>query len=384
MSLPRLLLGSALALSFSAVPFATSAQTDKTASMVRPAHSAQAHIQIALLLDTSNSMDGLIAQAKSQLWMLVNELSEGEKYGRAPKIELALYEYGNSNISVSKGYVRQVLSLTDDLDAVSEKLFSLTTNGGQEYAGQVIDAALSELEWSNNENDMKLVIIAGNEPFTQGPIDYQTACARARRGGVIIDTIHCGSEEEGIKGMWKAGADCGGGLYMTIDQDEKVVHIPSPYDDALLELNIKLNKTYIGYGANGDLLKQRQVAQDANAGEISPQSQLARVRSKSSSAYTNESWDLIDAYKVDKKTVLELEAEELPVEMKNLDDKERVKFIEEKQEERTAVQSEITELEKKRQEFLTDKRKEMRAAKTLDNVMVEAVRKQASENGFSY
>ena len=30
---------------------------------------------LALLLDTSNSMDGLIDQAKSQLWKIVNELA---------------------------------------------------------------------------------------------------------------------------------------------------------------------------------------------------------------------------------------------------------------------------------------------------------------------
>ena len=32
-------------------------------------------IKVALLLDTSNSMDGLINQAKAQLWEIVNELS---------------------------------------------------------------------------------------------------------------------------------------------------------------------------------------------------------------------------------------------------------------------------------------------------------------------
>jgi predicted secreted protein len=31
-------------------------------------------IQIAILLDASNSMDGLIEQAKTQLWKIVNEL----------------------------------------------------------------------------------------------------------------------------------------------------------------------------------------------------------------------------------------------------------------------------------------------------------------------
>ena len=36
-------------------------------------------IQLALLLDTSNSMDGLIDQAKSQLWKIVNELATSKK-----------------------------------------------------------------------------------------------------------------------------------------------------------------------------------------------------------------------------------------------------------------------------------------------------------------
>ena len=43
----------------------------------------KAKIQIALLLDTSNSMDGLIDQAKSQLWKIVNELARSRKYGQA-------------------------------------------------------------------------------------------------------------------------------------------------------------------------------------------------------------------------------------------------------------------------------------------------------------
>jgi uncharacterized protein with von Willebrand factor type A (vWA) domain len=36
-------------------------------------------IQLAILLDTSGSMDGLIDQAKSQLWKIVNELSNNKK-----------------------------------------------------------------------------------------------------------------------------------------------------------------------------------------------------------------------------------------------------------------------------------------------------------------
>src|SRR5688572_24190110 len=66
-------------------------------------------IRIALLLYTSNSMDGLITQAKAQLWKLVSELSLAT-YGQKekPSLEIALYEYGNAGLSYQEGYVRQV------------------------------------------------------------------------------------------------------------------------------------------------------------------------------------------------------------------------------------------------------------------------------------
>ena len=36
------------------------------------------YVKIALLLDTSNSMDGLINQAKAQLWDIVNEFTHAK------------------------------------------------------------------------------------------------------------------------------------------------------------------------------------------------------------------------------------------------------------------------------------------------------------------
>lgn len=343
-------------------------------------------IQLALLLDTSNSMDGLIDQTKSQLWMLVNELGETKKHGETPTIELALYEYGNSDISMTKGYVRQVMPLTTDLDGVSEKLFALKTNGGQEFAGQVISSAVDSLEWSDEPADMKLVIIAGNEPFTQGPVSYESACARARDKGILIDTIHCGDERIGIQTKWKAGADCGGGIYMTINQDEVAQFIASPYDDDILELNQKLNKTYYGYGSLGVANKARQAVQDSNAQNMGIASSIARSKSKASSQYNNSKWDVVDAYKADKDAFLEMEDSELPEEMKGMSKEERETFVENKRLERESFASEIAKLEKKRSEFVEEAKKEAEdaqgEAKTLEEVVVSAVRGQAQDFGF--
>ena len=106
-------------------------------------------IMLALLLDTSNSMDGLIDQAKSQLWKIVNELAAARcGDGSKPKIKIALYEYGNDGLPSSEGYIRQVSPLTNDLDLISEKLFALRTNGGSEFCGHVIRTSLNQLDWS--------------------------------------------------------------------------------------------------------------------------------------------------------------------------------------------------------------------------------------------
>ena len=81
-------------------------------------------VQLAILLDTSNSMDGLIAQAKTQLWNIVNEFATAKQDGKAPRVQVALYQYGNNGLSKEKGWVQQVLPLTDDLDKLSEQLFA--------------------------------------------------------------------------------------------------------------------------------------------------------------------------------------------------------------------------------------------------------------------
>jgi len=382
-SCPLIKVGMAAILAGSGV-MAPTALATKPSPPAEVVMESPARIQIALLLDTSSSMNGLISQAKSQLWMLVNELGEGEKGGLKPKISLALYEYGNSNLSVSTGYIRQILPLTSDLDAVSEELFALTTRGGSEHAGQVIAAAVDELEWSGNEQDMKLVIIAGNEPFTQGPIHYETACELAQRKGVIIDTIHCGNEQRGLDTKWKAGADCGGGVYMTINQDEQSAYIPSPYDDDILKLNKQLNETYIGYGDLGALNKSRQEAQDSNAGSMSLKSSISRAKSKASLQYKNTDWDIVDAYDADKNKVLSMPDDELPEVMKGMDADARSAYITDLKSQRTSIQEGIKVLEGKRKTHVAKEKANQAKTRTLDEIVVSAVKEQARTNGFAF
>jgi hypothetical protein len=65
-------------------------------------------VQLAILLDTSGSMEGLIEQAKGQLWKIVNEFINAKQNGKRPELEVALFEYGKDTLPASTGYIRLI------------------------------------------------------------------------------------------------------------------------------------------------------------------------------------------------------------------------------------------------------------------------------------
>lgn len=334
---------------------------------------------LALLLDTSNSMDGLIDQAKSQLWKIVNELAKAKCDDNSrPQIKIALYEYGNNGLPATLGYIRQVTPLTSDLDLISEKLFSLRTNGGNEYCGQVIKTSLNELDWSGSRADLKMIFIAGNEPFTQGEIPYRTACALAKDKDVIVNTIFCGPYSEGVETEWKNGATLTGGSYMSIEQDRKTVYIATPYDDQIDALNSKLNSTYVYYGYSGESKKAQQELQDNNAGYISRENKVERGIAKSSAVYSNSTWDLVDASKGDSKIIEKAKEEELPKEMKGMTIEQRKQYVAKKGEERAALQKQIQELAAKRQSYIDANTTKEEKDAMLDAAMLKSIKERAT------
>ncbi|MGZ6143409.1 MAG: EamA family transporter, partial [Myxococcales bacterium] len=134
-------------------------------------------VQLAILLDTSGSMDGLIDQARTQIWGIVNALGEASRDGVKPKLELALYSYGESGFP---NEIHKRLDFTTDLDLVSRELFALRTTGGFEPVGMVVDDATRTLAWTDEAEALKLIYVAGNEEVTQGNVNPLKAAAAAR------------------------------------------------------------------------------------------------------------------------------------------------------------------------------------------------------------
>lgn len=342
-------------------------------------------IQVALLLDTSNSMDGLIDQAKSRLWNIVNTLTTLKYNGKAPEIEIALYEYGNDGIR-DENYIRQVTPLTQDLDLVSEKLFTLRTNGGSEYCGAVIRDASANLNWDGNEKSMKLIYIAGNEAFDQAKINYKEVVSKAKAKNIYTNTIFCGSREEGIQTFWQNGASLGGGKYFNIDSDRRVMYIETPYDKRISECNARLNDTYIYYGNHGSEYRLKQITQDKNAEAQSASNLVERAVAKSKkNAYKNDHWDLVDKAEKDAGFIATVKESELPAELKGKSKEEIQKAIAAKSAARDTIQKEIEELSRKRQTYIDSEMKKRGNddSDDLGKAIESSILELAKKNGYS-
>lgn len=342
-------------------------------------------VDVAVLLDTSNSMDGLIDQARAQIWTIIDQFAAAKREGKTPILRVALFEYGNTKLPATEGYLRQVTPLTDDLDKLSAALFALKTSGGDEYCGQVIDEAIKRLDWSKEPNSYKAIFIAGNEPFSQGPVDYRNVCKRAIENGIVVNTIHCGNRSAGMSGGWAEGASLAEGRYFNIDQDRKVVAIECPQDTILIRLSAELNKTYLWYGKEAKQLEANQAAQDSNAFGISKGIAASRAKVKASSNYSNRGRDLVDSFKADKTVLSKLADEKLPEALRKMTAEQREAHVKTLATKRKDLQAEINKLSAEREAHLAKARQELADKKgdsTLGDAVSQAIRDQLKSAGY--
>jgi hypothetical protein len=362
------------------------------------------NVQIAIMLDVSGSMNGLIHQAQSQLWTIVNTVASANCNGQIPNIEIALYEYGNDGRpGASFPFIKQISNFTTDLDLISEQLFKLTTIGSAENCGAVIQDGIDNLQWNSDPRAIKIIFIAGNEPFTQGPIDYKNACANAVRKGILINTIYCGDCNQGVKEQWKDGADRGKGYYSCINTNAKEVYIESPYDKDILRYNDSINTTYINYVDKKIIEKQKasgysmdeiiiqnnykksnQVAQDKNAESASAGAMISRTVSKSNSAvYRADDWDLVTNAINNQVDWNSIEKKSLPSEYQNYSIDELKLIVQKKIDDRKQFEKIIKELSQKRDAFVIEAKKNMANSNenTLEKALLDGVKKQIEERG---
>jgi hypothetical protein len=244
----------------------------------------------------------------------------------------------------------------------------------------VIYTSLSELKWDTSPQNYKVIFIAGNEDFLQGKLQYSKACAEAKKKGVIVNTIYCGDRMQGIREHWNLAGECGSGSYTNINQNEKQVDIPTPYDSTIFVLNEELNGTYVYYGAAGAGKFEEQASVDKMNYSMNKSVAAKRVAVKgTSSIYKNDSWDLVDATAKDPTVIAKIDIKTLPKEYQGKSREELVKIITEKDNKRSSIQKKITDINSKREEFIRKEKAKTSTGKsaTLETEVERIIKSQA-------
>jgi len=342
------------------------------------------HVDLVICLDTSNSMDGLIASAKQKLWAVVNELATARP---RPILRVGLYHYGNNGLDAKTGWVEKLCDLTDNLDGVYSKLFALRTYGGTEYVARVVKAAVDEMPWNTDKGTLRVIFVAGNEPATQDTtLKLQDVCKSAASRGIIINTIYCEYGATGEQGGWQDAARWADGQYAAINADRGTVVVNSPYDKKLADLSVELNGTYVAFGAAGKDGARLQADMETAAGSMSPSAHAERAQAKASGLYVNDAWDLVDAKTGGKVDLAKMDPNALPEKMRKMTPKEREAYVAGKAARRDAIQKEIRDLSAKREAFVKEQvaRQGLSEKQAFDAALRSAVRRQAEQKDFRF
>lgn len=360
--------------------WATGAQATK---VTLPEEQKQA-VDLVIALDVSGSMSGLIDSAKQRLWDIVNELAQANPQ---PDLRMAILTYGNPSYGEQSGYVRIDTPFTRDLDSINQTLFGFGTNGGDEYVARVIHRSLTDLNWSDDPDALKILFVAGNEEADQDPeMSVGFVSKVAANNGVVVNTIYCGGENDAIVASWQEYSTLTNGLFASINQNAAAVaNIATPMDDQLVELNKELNETYVAFGRDGELHKANQVEQDKNTENMSAPSIASRTLTKIGALYDNAKWDLVDALESGT-PVADIKTEDLPEPMQAMSAEEREAFVGNLATRRQAISAKIEEIGERRDDFIAAERAQLSgdADAGLDTAIIGGVRELAERKGFEF
>ena len=342
-------------------------------------------IQIALLVDTSGSMKGLVDQARYQLWNVVSDLSKAKRGSTPIQLEIAVYQYGTEQVSKSRNCLRKIVDFTEDLDQVSQGLFSLHVGGGDEYCGSVIQASLEDLDWEDAPNVYKAIFIAGNEYFDQGTTTFGELLPKLKSKSVFVNTIYCGTKYDG-RDQWDSAAEIAGGIASLINHNHRLPNIPTPYDKMMREINQEMNDTFLWYGKSGSKAAANQKKQDRNASKMSDHAFAARMSSKIGHLYHHIENDLVDAVMHKHVNLDKMEESKMPESFRTMAPSQRREMMDELIARRRTVRRKMAEVLSMRQIFLENEMSHdsNSATTVLGDALSNAIQKQAKTLGYDF
>jgi Mg-chelatase subunit ChlD len=343
---------------------------------------ARPRMEVCFVLDTTGSMGGLIAGAKQKIWSIANQMISAKP---TPEIRIGLVAYRDRGDE----YVTREYDLTNDIDTVYAHLQSFQAAGGgdlPESVNEALQCAVRKMSWSQDRQVLKLIFLVGDAPphmdYADGP-KYPDVCQEAVRKDLIINTVQCGSIADTTP-VWQEIAKLSEGSFAAVPQSGNMAVIATPMDNELAELNRQVGSTLVAYGGSAG---RREVMAKQAASEAAPASVAADRLSFNTSlgvAVQGEG-ELLDALNNGKLKLAELKKDQLPDDLQKLGDKELKAALDNKQKQRSELQTRIQEVSKKRLAYIAaEEKRQATGSKTdsFDEKVASAVRAQAARKGI--
>lgn len=350
--------------------------------------SQQQRIEVVFVLDTTGSMSGLIDAAKEKIWSIASNMASAES---APEISMGLVAYRDRG----DAYVTRTVDLSSDLDSVYATLMDFQAAGGgdgPESVNQALDDALNKVSWSQDQNSYKVIFVVGDAPphmDYQDDVKYPLTLAKARKRGIVVNSIQCGSSSATTR-QWKQIAQLGSGHYFQVEQAGSAVAIATPYDEKIARLSKQLDDTRLYYGDKEEQQKQsnKMAATDKLHAGSSVESRARRAAfntSTSGKANFLGEGELVDAVTSGRVDLESIKIDHLPEPMQAMAPVAQKALIADTAKRRNELSDEIGALTRQRAGYLEEKVAEDGDAEaSLDHKIFSTVRKQAREKGLKY
>lgn len=362
--------------------------TNNSNFQIKPPVNVRPKVELVFALDTTGSMDGLIAAAKEKIWSIASTMASARP---APEISIGFVAYRD------KGdiYITRKIELSKDLDEVYGQLLQLEAGGGGDSPESVNFAlyeAVFNMNWSQYSNSYKVIFLVGDAPGHNDYLDdtpFNKTLEHAAQKGIIVNTIQAGHDPEMIK-SWQEIAALGGGDSFQVGEQGSAIAINTPFDQEIIKASKDFEDTRVFYGEKVEQQKQNEKSLDRSRilSVASPASLARRAKfnslesGKENFASGNE---LIVAIERNEISLSSIPKAELPVEMQSMDLAEQKVFIENKVKLRNESKRKLTALSEKRDVYIKQELSKNNSQKdSLDEKLYSTLMTQAKKKGLDY
>lgn len=277
-------------------------------------------IDVVFCIDLSGSTNGLVDDVREKIWDIVNQVNS---YRPAPEFRIGIVAFSRPSFGAKNSYVKVLQKLTNDFDLLSYELYKLkpSVEKGDQVVGEALRVSIKGMNWSDDNEALKVIYLVGNGMVNVGGDSYRDACELAINKKIIINTVYCRTRNNADKELpgWREIARLAGGEQYDVRIHKRTpLVMTSPDVIGFRDLAGKLFASYLYFGKNGNERFKIMAANDKNALIASDMTFESRMFYKISDRYQfhQQHWDLIDYIKMTNSALEDLEMEYLPDSLK--------------------------------------------------------------------